>query len=346
MEKKSSSNFAFLLNDFSVFAAHKNIPQKYVEIFREFTNNYQKVLLQYKKDPNHYIDFFFTFVALIKEQFQHPYQFQPYHQKIRAPFDYYKFSLDFIRPLIDFAHSTVKGVEYLNKIERLLKQGNNVIIFANHQTELDPQAMILLLEHSHPTFSERLIFVAGTRVTTDPIAIPFSMGCNLLCIYSKKYMHNTPEEKHKKQMHNKRTMTHMVTLLSQGGHAIYVAPSGGRDRANTEGTVEIAPFDSHNLEMFYLMAQKAQSSTYFVPLALSTYHLLPPPLSTDTEIGERRTTRGGTIHLSFGDFIDMANFPGKERAIDKKEERQIRSEYIWNLIKTRYLEFPKEATTL
>ena len=50
--------------------------------------------------------------------------------------------------------------------------------------------------------AEKVVFVAGHRVTTDPLAIPFSMGCNLLCIYSKKYIESPPELKAAKQQQN------------------------------------------------------------------------------------------------------------------------------------------------
>ncbi len=50
-----------------------------------------------------------------------------------------------------------------------------------------------------------MIFVAGERVITDPLAVPASMGRNLLCIYSKRYIDHPPELKSEKQLHNKRT---------------------------------------------------------------------------------------------------------------------------------------------
>jgi len=73
----------------------------------------------------------------------------------------------------------------------------------------------ILLEKTHAKFGEELIFVAGTRVTSDPFAIPFSMGRNLLCIHSKKYIDTPIEKKHEKLMHNKRTMERMVDLLNE-----------------------------------------------------------------------------------------------------------------------------------
>ena len=60
-------------------------------------------------------------------------------------------------------------------------------MIGNHQTEADPQVLSLLLEtEGYEDTAEKTIFVAGHKVTTDPLAIPFSMGRNLLTIFSKK----------------------------------------------------------------------------------------------------------------------------------------------------------------
>jgi glycerol-3-phosphate O-acyltransferase len=53
----------------------------------------------------------------------------------------------------------------------------------------------VLLDPDVPGFAEDTIFVAGDRVTTDLLAQPFSMGRNLLCIFSKKHIENPPEQK-------------------------------------------------------------------------------------------------------------------------------------------------------
>lgn len=48
------------------------------------------------------------------------------------------------------------------------------------QTEADPQVISLLMEREgYGELASQLINVAGHRVTTDPLAIPFSMGRNL-----------------------------------------------------------------------------------------------------------------------------------------------------------------------
>jgi len=102
-----------------------------------------------------------------------------------------------LKPLVDLSHCQVNGLEYLQPILESLERGENVIFLANHQTEADPHAISILLEKYCPKFAEEMIFVAGERVITDPLAIPFSMGRNLLCIYSKRYIDHPPEDKSK-----------------------------------------------------------------------------------------------------------------------------------------------------
>ncbi|GJV29967.1 glycerol-3-phosphate acyltransferase [Tanacetum coccineum] len=82
----------------------------------------------------------------------------------------------------------------------------NVILISNHQTEADPATIALLLETTSPYISENAIYVAGERVLTDPLCKPFSMGRNLLCVYSKKHTNDVPELAEIKRMANTRTL--------------------------------------------------------------------------------------------------------------------------------------------
>lgn len=275
------------------------------------------------------------FLDLVVEQIQHPFEFEPYHQKVTSPIDYYHFGLNFIRSLVIHEESKALNLEYADQIERLLADGENAILFANHQIEADPQAISLLLENTHPKLAEEMIIVAGQRVITDPMAVPLSKGCNLLCIYSKKYIHDHPELKEEKIKHNQRTMKRMGQLLSEGGKCIYVAPSGGRDRPNRNGHVEVAPFDPQSIELFWLIAKNAERPTHFYPLSLATYDLLPPPDSVKKKIGEPRHTKATPIFLAFGSEIDMENFPGSDVA-DKKAKRDLRARYIWEQVVRNY----------
>lgn len=309
-------------------AIQDKIPSKYQAILLQFCSGYLEAAPEA-------LPSLLTFLKLIEEQFLHPYTFAPYHQKITHPIDYHRFALDFIRPLIDLPHSRLIGKPHFDEVERLLQQGENAIFLANHQAELDPLAITLLLEPSHPDLARRIIYVAGERVLTDPLAIPFSMGCTLLCIYSKRYIDHPPHLKAQKQLHNKHTMEKMSRLLEEGGHAIYIAPSGGRDRKGASGQVEVAPFDPQSLEMLFLMAKRAKTPTHFYPMTLDTYDLLPPPETIQRELGEERIIRRSSSQLALDAEFDMEHFPGSD-ALDKQARRQNRAHAAWTIVKERY----------
>ncbi|MBS0616126.1 MAG: 1-acyl-sn-glycerol-3-phosphate acyltransferase [Verrucomicrobia bacterium] len=311
------------------------ITEKIAALLSEFYKSYNASLIAHHIDPAPFATYFLTYLDLIKLQLKTPFVFQPFHRRVLHPFDYYKFGIEFMRPLVDEKLSHVHGKKNLQEVENHLKKGSNVVFLANHQIEADPQAISILLDPLFPTIAPEMIFVAGERVITDPLAVPFSMGRSLLCIYSKRYIDNPPEKKAAKQAHNKKTMQLMSHLLKEGGKCIYVAPSGGRDRPGADGKIEPAPFDAQSIEMFYLMAQKAKTPTYFYPMALSTYDLLPPPETIQVELGEVRTTQRGAIHLAVGPVIDMEHFPGCEDP-DKHERRQRRAHFIWNQVYKDY----------
>lgn len=306
----------------------EGIPPKYQKILLDFFACYQKAAG--KTDG-----VLEAFVERLQELQKHPFTFDLYHKKVRKPFDYYRFGLDFIRPLIDIDHSRVEGLDVLERIDAQLKRQENVILFANHQTEPDPQAIAILLEKNYPQIAEKIIYVAGERVVTDPLAVPFSMGCDLLCIYSKRYIDHPPEQKLQKQIHNKSTMELMSRLLQEGGKIIYVAPSGGRDRRGADGKIEVAPFDPASIEMFYLMARKAQTPTHYYPLTLATYDLLPPPEMIQKELGETRRAQRCPIHIAFSPEFDMKHFPGSEEK-EKTARRKNRADALWNIVNNTY----------
>jgi glycerol-3-phosphate O-acyltransferase len=227
-------------------------------------------------------------------------------------------------------------------VTRQRAAGENVVFFANHQTEGDPQAISLLLEKTHPDVGRDITFVAGERVTTDPLAVPFSMGRNLLCIYSKRYIEHPPEKRAERQRHNQKTMERMSALFGEGGLCIYVAPSGGRDRVNSDGILEIAPFDPQSVEMYCLMARRSGRATHFYPMALDTYAFLPPPDTIQVELGEpRRITRTG-IHLAVGAEIDMDAL-GRDVPGDKHARRSVRAHAIWTIVATMAAEIERAA---
>lgn len=311
------------------------MPSESYHALKEWYHSYSQASLANSKGEEIYKPILNRFLDLVIDQIERPFIFDTYHQRLSSPVDLHQMSLDFVRPLVKMDQSKAFHLEYADQMQQQLNANENVVLLANHQTELDPQVISLLLEKTHSRLAKEMIFVAGHRVTTDPLAVPFSKGCNLLCIYSKKYIENDPSQKESRLLHNQRTMKKMGQLLSEGGKCIYVAPSGGRDRKNKEGKIEVAPFDPQSIELFWLTAKKAGTKTHFYPLALFSYALLPPPDNIKKSIGEPRHTQATNIFLSFGPEIDMEHFPGSDHS-DKKERREARAKFIWEQVKKDY----------
>lgn len=310
------------------------VPSKIYLHLNKFLESYREAITENGHSIEEYKPILEQLLELIFQQIKKPYQFETYHRQIRTPIDYYQFGLDLLRPLVIFEESRIAGLDNLKKIITSLNQGDNVILLSNHQTEPDPQAIGLLLEKTYSDFAQKMIFVAGHRVTTDPLAIPFSMGCNLLCIYSKKYIEHPPEKKEEKLRHNSRTMKQMLQLLNEGGKCIYVAPSGGRDRPDSQGNLEIAKFDPKGIELFRLMAKQAERPTHFYTLSIVSYNLLPPPNSTEKELGEKRHAQCTPLHMAFGNEIDMDGIVSDIK--DKRQKLKTRAELIWTQVKEDY----------
>ncbi|MCH9632722.1 MAG: hypothetical protein S4CHLAM6_10600 [Chlamydiae bacterium] len=312
-----------------------SVSEKSQEVMKKFLARYHSTVQISGESKEFAGELFTRYLELLRGLNRKPIAFEPYHKMITEPVDFYQFGLDFARPLIDSRVSEYLGEDSLKKITEQLKAKDNVIFFANHQTEIDPQLINLLLEKNHPALGKDIIYVAGDRVISDHLAIPMSLGRHLLCIYSKKHINNPPERKEEKRLHNKKTMQLMSQLLSEGGKCIYVAPSGGRDRPDENGEFHVAPLDPQSVEMFYLMTKRAKHPTHFYPLTLLTYRVLPPPNDVEVELGEERFATYAGIYVSFGKEIDMMNFPG--HAPDNKlQHRHARCEYIWSQIADEY----------
>ena len=177
--------------------------------------------------------------------------FDTTHKAIREPFDFYEWGCNFFGPAMDLDNSVVIGVENLRNAFDQVKAGDNVVFLANHQSEADPQVMSKLLETvGFGKEASEITYVAGHKVRTDVLAVPFSMGRNILCIHSKKHIDADPETKADKTRENLKTMSAMQQLMKQGRFSLWVAPSGGRDRRNVAtGEIPIAPFDQKTVDV-------------------------------------------------------------------------------------------------
>jgi glycerol-3-phosphate O-acyltransferase len=236
--------------------------------------------------------------------------------------DYYAFGCDFFRPAMDLENSVVLGQELLPKIVKQLEAGENVVFFANHQSEADPQVVSCCLEKvGLGKEASEIVYVAGHKVTTDPLAIPFSMGRNLICIHSKKHISADPATKPAKQRQNLRSMTALLDLFKKGGTCVWVAPSGGRDRRDTTtGDVPIADFDSKTIDIFRLYGNKSKKPTHFYTLAMVSYDLCPPPDYLAAGVGEERNVRFVPVGIALGD--ELLSVGGLEHRHDFCEAAQ------------------------
>ena len=84
------------------------------------------------------------------------------------------------------------------------------------------------------------------------------------------------------------------------------------------------------------MAKKAKKLSHFYPLALSTYHILPPPNQVEKNMGKKgKLLLPYTLH--FGEEIDLDAIVASIG--DKQEKRKARAEIISELIMTAYRQF-------
>jgi len=232
-------------------------------------------------------------------------------------FDYQKFGVDFTRPLVDWPKSSLVGTHNLAKIKDQLTKGENVVFFSNHQSESDTHCIFTLFQDQlGPDFGKiasDIVFMAGERVLRDAIVVPFSRGCNLLTVYSKKHIDSEPELKTAKMSHNQRTMKTLGMQFAKGGTCMWFAPSGGRDRRSAEtGKVEPAPFDPNSVQMVQLVAEGAgaKEKTHYYTMAMATHNIFPPPAAVGGEFGEERRVQYTQLGIAIGDEIMPASTEG------------------------------------
>lgn len=246
-----------------------------------------------------------TFKGMVKayaRQLAFPYEFPSYHTAMRHPVDYYALGNQYVGNLVDWGRSVLAFPDRWGRVAAALAAGDNVVLLANHQSEADAAFIPLLTAASHPGLGERVVYVAGDRVVTDLMAKPFSMGRNLLCVHSRKRMDDDPAAKPAKMRQNMRTLKEMERLLRGGGQLLWLAPAGGRDRVRAgDGVLAPDAFDPAAVEMVRRLGAKAGGGggsgggngpvTRFLPLAMATYAVMPPPASLEKALGEKREAR-------------------------------------------------------
>lgn len=323
-------------------------PEKIQDVFGGLLDSYKSQLviaLEDEKKASRAVTVIFKDMlkAYIEQFVGIPYEFPSYHQAIREPYDYYQMANVYIGSLIDFERSVLMNPERWTLIQRQIEAGENVILFANHQSEGDAAFIPLLTEISHPGLGEMVTYVAGDRVITDLLAKPFSMGKNLLCVNSKKHMDDIPELKATKMKQNLATIKEMQKKLKEGGFLIWIAPAGGRDRRQEDGTLIPDKFDPQAIEMMKKLGTKNSSAkTHYYPLAMATYDIMPPPSKSEKDIGEKRVVNYTGVGLSLGAELDITSTGQWASSVQNDEDLSTAlSEYVWDQVNLEYQKISK-----
>jgi len=269
-------------------------------------------------------------LILMKKQ---KFNFASRHEGIIEPYDYFEFGQEYVKPLIDFDKSWVRNPELWEEASAAVKRGENVVLLANHQSEADA-AFLPLFFPEDETLARDVYYVAGGRVVGDPLAQPFSMGRNLFCVHSKKYIDIETDAAQKKQMNtqNRRTLTELSRAMKTGGVMIWLAPSGGRDRLTETEPRRPKPagFDSAAVEMFRSIGEKSGKPTHLYPMAMATYSIMPPPDGRNKALGEKRVTKYTGIAVSLAPEVDTSDGAAWRPAPtgDAKADKELAAEAI------------------
>ncbi|XP_050263710.1 glycerol-3-phosphate acyltransferase, chloroplastic isoform X2 [Quercus robur] len=264
-----------------------------------------------------------------------PFVFEPFHEALREPFDYYVFGQNYIRPLVDYRNSYVGNISLFYEMEEKLQQGHNIVLMSNHQTEADPAIIALLLEATNPRIAENMTYVAGDRVLIDPLCKPFSIGRNLICVYSKKHLTDIPELVEMKRKANTRSLKEMALRLRGGSQLIWIAPSGGRDRPypHTEDWYP-APFDTSSVDNMRRLVEHSGTPGHIYPMALLCHNIMPPPLQVEKEIGEKRVISFHGVGLSVSPGISFSDIA---TACENPEEaKDLYTQAVYNVVMEQY----------
>lgn len=313
------------------------LPSNVAAGMKDLYQNYKTAVLQSGIPNAHEIvlENMAAALDLIFLDVEDPFIFSPYHKALRKPYDYFEFGQKYIRPLIDFRNSYVGNVSIFNEIQEKLRQGHNIVLISNHQTEADPAVIALLLETSSPHIAENLIYVAGDRVVTDPLCKPFSMGRNLICVYSKKHMNDDPEHSEEKRKANIRSLKEMALLLRGGSQIVWIAPSGGRDRPDPlSGEWYPAHFDASSVDNMRRLAEHSGAPGHVYPLALLCHDIMPPPPQVEKEIGERRVISFHGVGLSVAPEISFSEVTAAYE--NPEESKEVYTEALYKSVTEQY----------
>ena len=116
-----------------------DIPAKYVDVMGGFFTSYMTEVYKAGRDVDYYETVLTSLFKKVLERSKEPHKFDPFHRAMREPFDYYELGNEFATGVINREDSPIRGMEAVEKIQKQLAAGDNVVLLANHQSEADPQ---------------------------------------------------------------------------------------------------------------------------------------------------------------------------------------------------------------
>eukprot|EP01024_Parvocaulis_polyphysoides_P019582 TRINITY_DN18914_c1_g1_i2.p1 TRINITY_DN18914_c1_g1~~TRINITY_DN18914_c1_g1_i2.p1 ORF type:complete len:352 (+),score=56.21 TRINITY_DN18914_c1_g1_i2:56-1057(+) len=256
------------------------IPEQLVPLWADFYSNYKKAVLgsgASGADEKLVAQIQSSIADRVIDQFVEPYIFPSFHQRLLTPYDYYQFGQNYVGTLVDFQNSVLGNQQQWDIIMQQIEQGDNVVLFTNHQTEADPGVFAHMLAASHPRLATDVCYVAGDRVVEDPLCKPFSMGRNLYCVHSKRHLDDVPELKDEKIQTNRRTLRLISENLQKGGNLLWIAPAGGRDRPDENDHYSPAVFDPTAVELMRRLSEAAAPQQHLYSMAMWCWPVMPPP---------------------------------------------------------------------
>ena len=340
----SGKHLKGLVNSFATLGI---IGKKTAWTFEGLYNNYRNAVVNQNPgvDEAKVVQIMKQILTRVFKEFVDPYEFPSYHSRMLEPYNYYDFGQIYCYCMIDFKNSYIGHLDRFEEMEAQLKNGENVILLANHQSEADPGVWANMLEKRMPDLAENIIYVAGDRVVTDPLAKPFSMGRNLLCVHSKKYIDADPKNKSKKMKQNRATLSRMQKMLNEGGNLIWIAPSGGRDRPDDQGNWKPSTFDETTVALMYRLGSSAKSKTNFYPFAMWSWKIMPPPTKVVVELGEERIINHSGVGISLAEQLDIEKITKDIDSGDKAAVAKAITDATWEEMNKEYVKLDKAITS-
>lgn len=327
---KGMHSGAMFAGTLDALAAAGKIPPQFQEGFKEMQSSYKDALSKSGKVANPDKESTEVIAAIadrVVSQFKDPYTFPSRHERILEPFNYYQMLQRFSGNLIDFDTSFVGHAERILEMKQAIERGENVLILANHQTEADPGIWSWMTESLAPNLANDMFYVAGDRVVLDPLAKPFSMGRNLICVHSKRHAEDDPALRAAKMRTNQKSVGELGKLFKKGGAIVWVAPSGGRDRKDASGEYVPADFDPSAVMLLKRMLDKSDKPGHVYPMAMVSAEIMPPPATVEKKLGEKRVIEYHGVGISIGKELDDEKILGGIEGKSEKTEAYTKAAY-------------------